>query len=285
MEEKEVTFANDRVECDICYNPGSKVKSKMIPVRFVAVCSHGHIQDVPFKEWVHNGPVNGNDHHLSYHSLAGSGDLGSILIECSCGLKKTLAGLMNLGRNGTVIYSSALGKIGLDKENTETFSEDNINDITTNPSGQFCKGHRPWLGLEGINNAEPCGSHLQVLIRGGSNIHYSDIISAIYLPESSENANEYVDKIIKRLGKKKLSEFYNLDGGTMILPSVLSSQTEVLNSSISKEELVKLVVEELEKDTDTSHEISSETDLRREDYQYILKGRNSENSDFKAIRK
>ena len=42
----------------------------MIPVRFVAACSKGHIQVVPFKEWVHNGPVpnDGKEHEISYHT-------------------------------------------------------------------------------------------------------------------------------------------------------------------------------------------------------------------------
>ena len=28
---------------------------ELIPVRFIAICPQGHIEDFPFKEWVHNG--------------------------------------------------------------------------------------------------------------------------------------------------------------------------------------------------------------------------------------
>ena len=32
---------------------GKDCNGKLVPMRFVAVCQLGHIQDVPFKEWVH----------------------------------------------------------------------------------------------------------------------------------------------------------------------------------------------------------------------------------------
>ncbi|RKS01698.1 DUF1998 domain-containing protein [Flavobacterium sp. 102] len=289
MREVELTFAEEKIECDICGKSGNKFKSKMIPVRFVAACSNGHIQDVPFKEWVHDGSLPNDDknHNLSYHSLSGSGDLGSILIKCSCGEKRTLAGLMNVRKNGDKVFDSALARIGLDKEEDKKFTEDEPND--NNPLGQYCKGHRPWLGVEGIIDAKPCAGkkHLQVLIRGASNVHFSDIVSAIYLPQVSSQANEYVVKVIEEKGRDELKKYYNLDKGTIILPAILSSEAVIKNNLISKDELVAGVIAEILENEilDEINNFSSEEGLRLEEYQYILEGRNSENADFKAIKK
>lgn len=289
MREVELTFAQDKIECTTCCT--ANFKAKMIPVRFIAACSNGHIQDVPFKEWVHNGNVPNDDrnHNLSYHSLSGSGDLGSILIKCSCGDKKTLAGLMNVTKNGDNVFDSALGRIGFDKEEDKKFSEEDPND--KNPLGQYCKGHRPWLGLEGVINPKPCNGnkHLQVLIRGASNVHFSDIISALYLPKISTECNEYVTKVIEEKGRTELKKFYDQDNGERLLPAILSMELVVKNGLISKEDLISGVIAELlieDSNQDINNcGITSEQGLRFEEYEYILAGRDSENADFKAVKK
>lgn len=291
MREVELTFVEEKIECNTCSKSESKFKFKMIPVRFVAACSNGHIQDVPFKEWVHNGclPNDNLNHNLSYHSLSGSGDLGSILIKCSCGEKKTLAGLMNVRKNGDNVFDSALARIGLDKEEDKKFTEENPND--NNSLGQYCKGHRPWLGVEGVIDAKPCVSnkHLQVLIRGASNVHFSDIVSALYLPQVSSQSNEYVVKVIEEKGRAELKNIYDLDNGATILPAVLSAESVIKNNLISKEELIDGIIAELTKGDMIENlegcDYTSEEGLRMEEYKYILAGRDSENADFKALKK
>lgn len=294
MRKVSLTQANKYIECtsDVCKK--SKFKSKMNPVRFVAACPLGHIQDVPFKEWVHNGvvPNDGAEHEISYHTGGGSGDLGSIKIKCTCNEHRSLAGLMNVRKNDDVVFDSALARIGLDpigytadkKPIFETFSNENQNN-DNHPRGQYCKGHRPWLGLEGINSAKECNNHLQVLIRGASNVHFSEIQSAIYLPQGSSNANEYVIQVIDSVGKDKLKGFYEQDNGTLMLPTILGLQTVVVKACISKEALLSGVLAELsrEESNEDNTELPAELKLRLEEYKYILKGRDSENSDLKAI--
>lgn len=283
MEQKEITYDNEIVECTHCSNPDKKWKSKMIPVRFVAVCQEGHIQDVPFKEWVHNGPVpkDNQEHHLSYHANSGSGDLSSILIKCTCGEKRSLAGLMNVRKEGNIIFDSALARIGFEKDDSRKFDTENKND--NNPSGQYCRGERPWLGIRGISENQNCNRHLQVLIRGGSNIHYANIISALYLPEVSSQADGITTKVIERQTKEHLKKLYEMDDGKMILPTVLANEIEVRNKLISIEELVEKIKAELFDSKTSGSEDVSEDDIRIEEYQFILNGFNSENSDFKAV--
>ena len=261
-------------------------KGKMIPVRFVAACQQGHIQDVPFREWVHNGQVPADDinHILRYETGTGSGDLGSITISCKCGIRKSLAGLMNVRKEGEVVFDSALARIGLVENERNIFTRDQPNN--SNPNGQYCRGHRPWLGHEGVSNAESCGAHLQVLIRGGSNIHYSHVGSALYLPESNQHTDPVAVRVIDRVGLKQLRKFYEMDNTGEILRAILRGYPEVVDCQISGDKLATQIIdvltsnEKLEED-----EIYNDLELRWQEYSYILQGRDSENSEFKAIRK
>lgn len=260
-------------------------ESKMIPVRFVAACSKGHIQDVPFMEWVHNGiPEGGKAHELKYISGSGSGDLGSIYLKCSCGQGKSLGGLMNIGKNGLDVYDSALARIGLNADETETFSKENPN---TNPNGCRCKGEKPWLGLEGVNNIQVCGEHLHVLIRGGSNVHYSDIMSAIHLPEALNSSLHYAQNIIEKVGFDSIKSYVVQNEDHMILKIVLDQYKKIWENRVLKEDLVNKIIDIVNKQTnqvsDSDSENYTEEDLRYEEYQSMLGGYNSEDSDFKAI--
>lgn len=282
MKKIELSTHDTHIKCPNC-------DSKMIPVRFVAVCQMGHIQDVPFKEWVHNGsiPADGQNHTLRYRANSGSGDLGSIFISCNdCEKSRSLAGIMNISKDEQedVIYDSALAHIGLNKDEDLEFSASKPNNQEINPLGQFCEGHKPWLGLEGVNDPDKCNNHLRVLIRGGSNIHYSTIQSAIYLPKTKPDINEYAQSVIDK-HHGDLSWFKDLyeqqkDGG--ILKAVLTNESVVRDNLISSEELFGEIVSQFQNESDEP-ESYQENDIRWEEYQYILKGRNSENSDFKAV--
>ncbi len=279
--------SDKKIECISCWDGKNNYKWKMNPVRFVAACPKGHIQDVPFKEWVHNGvvPNDGKEHEISYHTGGGSGDLGSIIMKCTCGERKSLAGLMNIRKDDTLVFDSALARIGLNESQDQKFDGNNPNDISNNPLGQFCKGYQPWLGLEGITNAKKCNHHLHVLIRGASNVHFSQIQSAIYLPSSSEDSIEYVNTVIDELSKDKLKGFYDVDNGTLMLPTILGLQSVVKMGCISEEDLLAGVLAELNQNEGTYEvsELPTELKLRFEEYNYLLKGRDSENSDLKAL--
>lgn len=287
MRQEPLGQANKNIECIACWDGKSTVKSKMIPVRFIAACPSGHVQDIPFMEWVHNGPVtdDGINHELSYHTGGGSGDLGSIYIKCTCGERRSLAGLMNVRKEDEKVFDSALARIGFNKDEEQKFSKDNPNDWKPNSSGQYCKGHRPWLGLEGINDSRPCNNHLQVLIRGSSNVHFSEIQSAIYLPSGSVDTNEYVIKVIDEIGKEEIRQYYDIDDGKVTLPAILGAQPVVTKGFISKEELLAGILGELAVENANEEDLYLPDDLklRFEEYKYILSGRDAENSDFKAI--
>ncbi|HKJ32212.1 MAG TPA: DUF1998 domain-containing protein [Balneolales bacterium] len=282
MKKIQLSTHDTHIKCPDC-------ESKMIPVRFVAVCQNGHIQDVPFAEWVHKGPVpnDGRNHTLRYKANSGSGDLGSIFISCNdCKKSRSLAGIMNIKKDEIedIIYNSALAEIGLNKDENLEFSSRNPNTPEINPLGHFCKGYKPWLGLDGINNPDKCSKHLSVLIRGGSNVHYSNIQSALYLPKTKEDINEYAQRVIEKTdgGIKELKEYFEQQSGGALLKMVLKNKVEVKDGLISVDELFEEIISQFDVDENES-ENYNDIDIRWEEYQHILKGRNSENSDFKAI--
>lgn len=223
---------------------------RLIPVRFVAVCPQGHIQDVPFMEWVHPNGIGQGEHTLSYKAGKGSGDLSSIAIECTCGERRTLGGIMNEGA---------------------------LDSIMT------CQGHRPWLGPTGILQPQACQNSLSVLIRGGSNVHFSQIRSALFLPHSSESTPLIIQRIIEK-NETIIKEYSRVDNDGRFLKIFLENQSEVKAGHVSIDDLLLYVNDFINnRNHENEFQITSDLDIRIQEYQYINLGRDSENSDFKAL--
>lgn len=242
---------------------------QLIPVRFVAACrqSQSHIQDVPFLEWVHRGNNYTDDCVLTYDGRTGAGDLSSIVIRCSCSRWRTLAGIM---------HDHALASIGL--ESGEELDNGNAN-------GQYCRGERPWLGLNGVQSPVSCGKELKVMIRGASNVHYSHIASAIYLP-IGEGISPETTKVIDDIGVTKLLTFYNQDNGKGdVLRLMLSIRTEVTNGKIELDLLYSEIVSKLNNKEAEGQEQTeiNELQIKFEEYGVFNKGYNKEGIDLKAI--
>lgn len=225
-------------------------RGRLIPVRFVAVCPQGHIQDVPFLDWVHPDGLDEQKHVLTYAAGKGSGDLSSILIQCSCGQRRTLGGIMNEGA---------------------------LNSIST------CSGHRPWLGPIGITQPQSCEHSLRVLIKGSSNVHYALIKSALYLPQVGNTTPELVQRIIDR-DEETLRSFYKLDNDGRVLKLFLQNQPEVKFGRITVDALLENVMDFIESGKgNVDLEINSDFDIRIQEYRYLNTGQESENLDFKAL--
>lgn len=220
-----ITFQDDELSCTMCGPNLKPFQRRLIPVRFVAVCNHGHIQDVPFDEWVHNGRRTG--HQMQWNSGFGSGDLGSISIKCldpGCGESRSLAGLMNVRVNDSdnQVFDSALARLGLE-DRSISFSVENPNN---NPNGYYCKGYRPWLGTVGIDDPDICSSsggrtHLRVLIAGGSNVHYAKNKSSIFIPDIGLKISTYVEGLLTEERRNNLESILSMDMDESIQNSLI----------------------------------------------------------------
>jgi hypothetical protein len=147
---------------------------RLIPSRFVAVCESGHIQDFPFMEWLHREkPFDFTSHKLKLRAGRSSAGLSGIVVECSCGIKRSL---------GNVFEFDKQTKRG-------PLSHDDLK--------CFCKGLRPWLGE--MDGSVKCGTeHLRVLQRGATNVYFSQIVSSIYLPLWAENISTDVIAVLEQ---------------------------------------------------------------------------------------
>ena len=140
------------------------------PVRFVAICKHGHIEDFPFLDWVHRGnaPDAGKQHKLKYKA-GNSASLAGIRIQCSCG------------------QSQSMGS---------AFTFDETNGGALHKIGHMCSGSQPWLGKTNEGKAQ-CTEFLRTVQRGGSNVYYPDTMSSIYLPLWAEEIDPNIIKILE----------------------------------------------------------------------------------------
>lgn len=122
------------------------------PVRFVSVCSAGHLSEFPWKEWIDCSCE--SDSTLVLQDRGGS-DLTSIMVSCkSCGKKRSLSGSTTRPDDG---MAGPFEKRGI-----------------------TCSGNRPWLGDKAT---EICSAPLSGALINQSNLYFPRTISAISLPD------------------------------------------------------------------------------------------------------
>ncbi|MEX1221777.1 MAG: DUF1998 domain-containing protein [Idiomarina sp.] len=137
-------------------------RPRLVPVRFIVACAHGHISDFPWSKWAHGDKKEcGNEPGTLFLVSTGGAGLEGIKVECSkCGSYRTMKGAFN----------------------PSTFSE---------ATGLSCSGDRPWLGPQA---QEPsCQESVQVVQRGASNVYFPYVVSSILIPPYSETMHRILD--------------------------------------------------------------------------------------------
>lgn len=139
---------------------GKKFKKYMIQVAFLAMCEAGHLEDFPFREWVHKN-VNPSCQKKLTASFSGA-TLDGQSIKCECGAERNLGGIFGgASKPGDSTYVSNLSK-NLDPNTHYT-----------------CCGRSPWLDdFDGSG----CGAQLVGGLTGAVNVYYPYVQSAIFLP-------------------------------------------------------------------------------------------------------
>lgn len=147
-----------------------KKRPRMLPLRFVAVCPNGHIEDFPWKEWVHTEKGKelergrGCDPPSLYFYPTQLGGLSGLLVKCEkCNKTRSLMGVTS--KNGL--------------------------------KGLTCSGARPWLGKVG---AEECASTdpMVALQRGASNLYFPEVDSSILIPPFSTKVHRVLNNPVVR---------------------------------------------------------------------------------------
>lgn len=138
-------------------NERSRRREIKTPIRWVAACANGHVQDIDWRWFVHAGAEERNCQQDLYIEDRSSGsDPQYIEIMCDCGARRSLKDL----------YASefALGR---------------------------CQGRRPWLRR---GAAQLCDQPLKPMTRGAINNYYSQVLRLIALPEEPDNLQQIIDQ-------------------------------------------------------------------------------------------
>lgn len=158
MQQKRFIDKEQKPRCHECKLEGKYGLQQQ--VMFIAMCPDGHIQDFPWREWVHKSSTSLCNGRLKYISTGG-GNLDAQKVQCTCGAVRGLRGIMAANDDGTTALSNML-----------------------DPDGVYlCRGHRPWLG-----DAEDkvCSRHLRAGLRSASNVWFGRSHTSIFLPQSED---------------------------------------------------------------------------------------------------
>lgn len=141
------------------YIDRNRKRRSVVPIRFVRACRCGHIGDIDWYAFAHQGPSDcaQQQRQLFLDERGTSGDLTEIFIRCECG--KAERSVAQAAR----FQDRALGN---------------------------CDGSRLWLGPY---TKESCGEPNRLLIRSASNAYFPQTLSVISLPDRDEAVRQAVD--------------------------------------------------------------------------------------------
>lgn len=166
-----------RVECPDQEHSSKNRRSFMAQVPFVVICAAGHIDDFPFREWVHRSREPQCGGVLRLRSRGG-GSLEGQVVECEgCGLERSLNRILEArtadDRSESTVLTDQL--VGRD----DPF---------------LCSGARPWLG----DMAGTCSLPMRGAIRAAGNVYFPKVESSIYLPRKVGAVSAELHDLMKR---------------------------------------------------------------------------------------
>jgi hypothetical protein len=179
---------------------GGKYKGpRMSQVPFVAICERGHLDDFPWREWVHASPSPGCQGVLRLLSRGGGGLAGQVVRCEKCKAERSLEGVLGEAKDHDGNPSSFL---------TERLAR---GDSAGTPFR--CSGARPWVADPGTG----CGHALWGALRGAGNVYFPKIESSIFLPNNANGSvrAEVLD-ILRRPEVQNLVQLLNEFAGVAV---------------------------------------------------------------------
>ncbi len=170
----------------VCARSGHRVQRPpdAFPARFLVACTEGHIDDFPWRRYVHGGESS-CERDLRLQDSGRTGSLRDIRVTCACGQSRSMGDAFS--------PQQAERAIGA------------------------CQGRRPWLGRE---DREGCSVGRQrTLLRGASNAYFSVLRSALWIPRSSrETLEDLVDSLMPNL--EQVNTLQDLEQASRFLPQL-----------------------------------------------------------------
>lgn len=254
-------------------------------VSFAAACDHGHLQDFPWKEWVHREELPTCDGNLSYRA-GGSGSLNDIKISCDgCNKRRSLAGIMS-GSLPDSESSDSEKKNGWSALTNSLLKKQEESEATANSAPKYyCEGGRVWLGEA---KGQPCNRPLRGILINATNGHYAKVNSALWIPPG--NVDECLQSLKKKLDTEKYRLFISLRrtvnvSEETIARDLLKDFKDELDNPTEKQLLLALQNKGHVKDEDLPAGLNEEEVIRYPEYLRLQETHNSSlSNNFLKIR-
>lgn len=173
-----------------------EMRGAMLQVPLVAICDRGHIQDFPWREWVHRSTISDCSGALEFKST-GAGGLRGLLVTCTrCNASRNLEGVLSAEPSGEKTTLSS------ELEKSQEYT---------------CTGRMPWLG-DHADHA--CARPLRGALRSSTNIYYAQQASAIYLPRTGQTADPELMELMTRPPISQVRRIYGNSTSAAVLRRV-----------------------------------------------------------------
>lgn len=254
-------YERNRIRCPECLAQRGKTRF-LAQVPFVAMCDYGHLQDFPWREWVHRSaqpPCQGPMRLIA----TGTASLAGQKIRCECGAERTLASITEAAPDGSATYLST--------------------NLATDGQEYLCRGLMPWLGPD---TQQPCTRPLRGSLRSASNVYYAPLRSAIYLPRGTSDAPQTLIELLEAPTLSTLISLVTTSGGT-VAPAILRSQQQALLHPYSDQQITAAlaIVKAGAKTTLANPPIDEdhETAFRRAEFQLLRQPRDDQQLSVRQV--
>jgi hypothetical protein len=153
--------------CQLCGG-----KSRVNPAPFIVVCPSGHMDDFPWRTFVHRGPTNCRQ-PMQLKSMGKTGTVRDLRVSCKCGDVRSVGDAFGAKKHEVV---------------------------------GACTGKRPWLGPKGKGEQCSHANQAEALQRGATNSWFPIVRSAL----SIKDAATPIGKILTQVDPDILSEIQEL---------------------------------------------------------------------------
>jgi Domain of unknown function (DUF1998) len=197
---------------------------RMSQVPFVAICAHGHLDDFPFREWVHRSLNPGCNGTLRLESRGGGGLEGQAVVCDSdgnprgCGRERSLEGITNSHWEADQVEHTTL-----------------TDQLVAKDQPYYCRGARPWLA----ETAGTCGEPIRGALRGAGNVYFPKVESSIYLPRQDGAISGALRDLLNRADvRPTLRILSKMIGASVDAEQIRDAVPAELFSPITDEELL-----------------------------------------------
>lgn len=235
-----------RQKCPYCAREGKNAYLAQVP--FVAMCEDGHLQDFPWREWVHHSSQPSCDRPMTLRSTGGA-TLANQVVECECGVPpRTLGRVVEANPDGSTYLTSAL----------------------ESGTPYLCRGVSPQHGAVAPSN---CARAIRGSLRSASNVYFGRVFSAIYLPRTTDTVSEELRSALEIPPLSTLIHM-SVQIGQVASPSMLRDANRELLEPYSDpelEEAIRVMASEMpeEEDPALTPDEPDEVVFRRQEHQAL----------------